>query len=104
MIASGVVIFLVTAGVFFFAVGTVGLIRLPDVYSRMHATTKCDTLGIGLILVGLSIHAGFSFDSAKLLLIMLFIWLTNPTASHVIARAVYDQETRDDEDGEVIRR
>jgi multicomponent Na+:H+ antiporter subunit G len=83
-----VIIFLL-AGMFFFVVGVVGLLRLPDVYCRLHATTKCDTLGAGLILFGLVLFAGISVDSVKLLLIILFIWLTNPTASHIIAHAAY---------------
>ena len=79
-------------GVFFFAVGTIGLIRLPDTYTRMHATTKCDTLGVGLVLFSLALQSGFTLDTAKLALIVVFIWVTNPTATHVIAKAVYDRE------------
>jgi multicomponent Na+:H+ antiporter subunit G len=76
-------------GAFFFFVGTTGLIRMPDVFCRMHATTKCDTLGAGMILVGLMIFNGLSVISLKLLLILIFIWLTNPTAAHIIAKAEY---------------
>jgi multicomponent Na+:H+ antiporter subunit G len=76
-------------GVFFFIVGTVGLMRMPDAYCRMHATTKCDTLGTGLLLVGLIILQGFSVVSAKLFVIVVFVWLTNPTAAHIIAKAAY---------------
>ncbi len=94
MILSVFIIFFLAAGIFFFSVGTVGLLRFPDVYTRMHATTKCDTLGIGLILFGLCLHAGLSFETAKLLLIVLFVWITNPTATHVIARATYHAEAR----------
>lgn len=65
------------------------MLRLPDVYCRLHATTKCDTLGAGLILFALALYAGVSVDSAKLLIMIIFIWLTNPTASHTIARAAY---------------
>lgn len=83
------VMLFIAAGVFFFVVGVAGLLRLPDVYCRLHATTKCDTLGAGLILFGLALHAGVSVDSVKLLLMIMFIWLTNPTASHIIAQAAY---------------
>ncbi|MFO8059105.1 MAG: monovalent cation/H(+) antiporter subunit G [Bacillota bacterium] len=89
MLKSAVVLFFLLAGAFFFAVGTLGLLRLPDTYTRMHATTKSDTLGIGLIFLALGIHVGFTYTTAKLLLIVVFIWLTNPTATHVVARAVY---------------
>jgi multicomponent Na+:H+ antiporter subunit G len=82
-------------GLFFFFVGTVGLIRLPDVLTRMHATTKCDTLGAGLIVLGVVLYLGFTLASVKALLILAFIWLTNPTAAHIIAKAVVqkDKET-----------
>jgi multicomponent Na+:H+ antiporter subunit G len=89
LIMQTIIFLFLVAGVFFFVVGVAGLLRLPDVYCRLHATTKCDTLGAGLILFGLALHAGVSVDSAKLLLMILFIWLTNPTASHIIAQAAY---------------
>lgn len=76
-------------GSFFFLVGTIGLIRMPDVYSKMHATTKCDTLGAGFIMAGLMLLTGFIGVTIKLLLIIVFIWLTNPTAAHIIAKANY---------------
>ncbi|MEW6307483.1 MAG: monovalent cation/H(+) antiporter subunit G [Bacillota bacterium] len=76
-------------GVFFFAVGTLGLLRLPDVYTRMHATTKADTLGAGLVLLGLGARGGSPADLAKLGLLIVFVWLTSPTAAHVMARAAY---------------
>jgi multicomponent Na+:H+ antiporter subunit G len=79
-------------GLFFFFVGTVGLIRLPDVLTRMHATTKCDTLGAGLIVLGVVLYLGFTLASLKALLILAFIWLTNPTAAHIIAKAVVQKD------------
>jgi len=84
-ILSGVLIF---SGVFFFTVGVIGLLRLPDVYTRLHATTKCDTLGAGLILLGLCLQ-GNLFIAVKLLLIIILLWIANPTAAHVISRAAY---------------
>lgn len=86
------VIFLMVAGVFFFTVGTLGLWRFPDVYSRIHASTKCDTLGCGLILLGLAVRMGFTWDSIKLALIMGFIWLTNTTAAHVIGKVALNRK------------
>ncbi|SCY49782.1 monovalent cation/H(+) antiporter subunit G [Alkaliphilus peptidifermentans] len=82
-------------GAFFFFVGTLGLIRMPDVFCRMHATTKCDTLGAGLILIGLMLYRGFDILSLKLLLIIMFIWITNPTAAHIIAKAEHNKGERD---------
>lgn len=77
-------------GLFFFAVGTIGLIRLPDFYSRMHATGKCDTLGAGLVILGVGMYDGFSTNAIKLFLMVTFIFVANPTATHVLAKAAYD--------------
>jgi multicomponent Na+:H+ antiporter subunit G len=75
-------------GLFFLFVGTVGLLRLPDVFNRLHATTKCDTLGAGLILLSLALQSSAAVG-IRLILLALFILITNPTAAHVIARAAY---------------
>jgi len=85
-----VVIFLIS-GLFFFFVGVLGLVRMPDVFTRMHATTKCDTMGAGLIFIALIIWQGFSFISLNILLILIFVWLTNPTAAHAIAKSSYQR-------------
>lgn len=77
------------AGVFFIIAGTVGLLRFPDVLSRMHATTKCDTLGAGLILIGLMMFPGTYYFRGKLLLVIAFLWITNTTGAHYMARAIY---------------
>ncbi len=79
-------IFLMIGGFFFLAVGVVGLIRLPDVYTRLHATTKCDTMGAGMVLLALALQADW-ISAIKLIIIAIFIWITNPTAAHVIAKA-----------------
>ncbi|HHX73619.1 MAG TPA: monovalent cation/H(+) antiporter subunit G [Firmicutes bacterium] len=86
---TAVIIILLAGGMFFFLVGVAGLLRLPDVFCRMHATTKCDTLGAGLILLALALYAGFSATAVKLLLLIVLVWIANPTAAHVIARAAY---------------
>jgi len=86
-------------GIFFFAVGTIGLLRMPDVYTRMHASTKCDTLGISLVMLGLILLNGISIFSLKLFVLVLFIWVTNPTAAHAIALAAF--ETREISDSYV---
>lgn len=75
-------------GLFFLLVATVGLLRLPDVYNRLHATTKCDTLGAGLVLLSLALQSETGV-AVRLALLIIFILLTNPTAAHVIARAAY---------------
>jgi multicomponent Na+:H+ antiporter subunit G len=78
---------LVALGIFLFASGTLGLIRLPDFYCRMHATGKCDTLGAFLTLLGLAVYNGFNLVSLKIIFIVVFIFVANPTATHAIGRA-----------------
>ncbi|MDI6788138.1 MAG: monovalent cation/H(+) antiporter subunit G, partial [Planctomycetota bacterium] len=87
-----IVIILVLGGIFFVAVGTLGLLRFPDFYTRAHATGKCDTLGMLLILLGLTLYAwslGWWLVGGKLLVIALFIFLANPTATHALIRAAF---------------
>lgn len=79
----------ILVGLFAFLVGTIGIIRFPDVLSRIHAAAKCDTLGALLCLTGLIIFNGFNIVSLKILLVLIFIWVTNPTASHLIGKAEY---------------
>ena len=86
VISNIISIVLIAGGVFFLTVGVIGLVRLPDVYTRLHATTKCDTMGAGMVLVGLAFQ-GDLISALKLVLIAVFIWVTNPTAAHVIAKA-----------------
>lgn len=66
--------------------GATGVLRFPDFFSRLHAAGKGDTLGQGLILLGLLLPVGFSLISFKLGLIILFIFIFNPTATHALAR------------------
>jgi len=68
-------------------IGGVGLIRLNDVFSRMHAVGIIDTLGAVAVLAGLMIQAGLGMVSIKLVLIVFFILFTSPTATHALARA-----------------
>ncbi len=82
-------IVLIVGGLFFFFTSTVGLLRFPDLYSRMHATGKGDTLAVLLIISGAIVHHGLNLNSAKLTLIALFVFIANPTATHAIGRAAY---------------
>lgn len=78
---------LLVIGLLFILAGVIGILRLPDFYSRLHAMGKCDTLGVALVLVALAIHEGFSLYSVKILLITVFVGLANPTATHALGRA-----------------
>lgn len=82
-------IVLICAGIFFMFVGSVGVIRLPDFYSRTHAVSKSDTLGISLIIIGLIIFEGFTQSSLKLGLVLIFVSLANPIGTHALGRAAY---------------
>ena len=74
-------------GLFFMAVTAIGLVRLPDFFSRVHSVSKSETLGIALVLLGLIAHQGFDQPSLKLGLIALFVAITNPVAAHVLTRS-----------------
>lgn len=78
---------LILAGSAFAIIGGVGLIRLPDVYARMHGAGITDTLGAGLIVAGMAVQAGFTLVTVKLILIMIFLIFTSPTSSYALANA-----------------
>jgi len=80
---------LISIGVLFDIVGAIGLIRLPDVYNRLQAATKCVTLGTCLILVGVLVHSGWSAIGIKALLAAVFVLWTSPTGSHALARGAH---------------
>lgn len=75
------------AGGTFCVIGAVGLLRMPDFYTRLHAASVTETLGAGFILLGLMLQAGLTLVSAKLAIVGLLIFFASPTATHAIARA-----------------
>lgn len=79
-------------GLFFFMVGTLGIIRFPDVFTRAHSAAKCDTLGAILCLSALVVLNGLNIVSLKIVLIIVFVWIANPTATHLIAKAEYTRQ------------
>lgn len=87
-------IILIVSGVFFMLVGSIGLLRLPDFYSRTHAVSKSDTLGIILVISGLIIFEGLTINSFKLAFIVLFVALSNPIGTHALARAAWQRGIR----------
>ncbi|MEK6656195.1 MAG: monovalent cation/H(+) antiporter subunit G [Nitrospirota bacterium] len=78
-----------TVGCFLIVVAAIGVVRFPDFYSRMHPAGKADSLGQTLMLIGLIIYEGVSLVSIKLLFIIIFIFIANPTATHALAKAAY---------------
>ena len=95
------IVALVLCGLFFTFVSATGVIRLPDVYSRAHTASQADTLGAGFALAGVALALGWTTASYKTVLLLFFIFITNPTAAHAIARAADEQGvepwTTDDE-------
>jgi multicomponent Na+:H+ antiporter subunit G len=81
-------------GFFFFATATLGLLRLPDFFTRLHATGKGDTLAALWSLAGLAVYHGFTLTSAKILFIAVFLFLAQPTATHAISRAAFRCEVQ----------
>ncbi|MFO7926387.1 monovalent cation/H(+) antiporter subunit G [Natronomonas sp.] len=82
---------LLAGGLFFTFVSTVGVIRLPDVYARAHTASQTDTLGAGLVVAAVVLTYGVDSEVIKAVLLLLFIFITNPTAAHAIARAAYEE-------------
>ena len=84
----------VVAGAFFFLAGTVGLLRFPDSFTRLHALTKADNLGLGLVVLGLLPHVDSVVAGLKLVCIWLLVLLSGATASQLIARTLRRNDSR----------
>ncbi|WP_418282392.1 monovalent cation/H(+) antiporter subunit G [Halorubrum sp. DTA98] len=87
----GLVVLFVVVGLFFTFVSMTGVIRLPDVYSRAHTASQADTLGAGFALAAVALVIGWEGAGFKSLILLFFIFVTNPTAAHGIARAALEQ-------------
>lgn len=87
MIADVASCLTVSFGLFFFLAGTVGLLRFPDVHSRLHALTKADNLGLGFIVIGAAFQAADVWTVFKLLAVWLFTVAATATAAQLVARA-----------------
>lgn len=97
--------FCLLGGSAFCLIGGIGMLRMPDFYTRGHAAGVTDTLGAGLILVGLTFQAGIGLVSVKLLMVLFFLYVTSPTATHALFKSAYaggmrwdlsQQQPRDD--------
>jgi multicomponent Na+:H+ antiporter subunit G len=85
---------LLLGGLFFHAVAALGVMRLPDFYTRLHAVSKAETLGVVLTMSALVLSAGATVLAMKLVLVAVFLFLANPTSTHAIARAALRTELR----------
>ena len=81
--------FLIVCGVVALLIGSLGLLRLPDVYCRIHAVGMIDTAGASFIILGMIIHEGFTLVSVKLVLIGVFLFFTSPIATHAVAQVAH---------------
>lgn len=87
-VVTGILIF---SGCFLLVVASIGLIRFPDFYTRIHPAGKADTLGQAMTLIGLIVYDGFTLVSLKLLIIVIFVFIANPTATHALANAAFKE-------------
>lgn len=91
-VADALTIILILAGCYFFLAGTLGLVRFPDVVSRLHAITKADNLGLGFIVAGLAVQSGSGLVAIKLASIWVLVLLASATSCYLIARGAQADE------------
>jgi multicomponent Na+:H+ antiporter subunit G len=96
-ILHAVTILFSLAGTFFFIAGTIGILRFPDTYMRLHAITKADNLGLGLIVLALGMQSGSLFVAGKLMLIWLLAMLVGSNACFLIGRWALQHEKKESE-------
>jgi len=90
---EAVAVFLLFGGLFFLSVGVMGLLRLPDIYNRLHALGKCDTLGTGLVIAAMILLIPGMTNVMKLLLMMTLTFTINPVMTHLITKTAYVRGT-----------
>ncbi|TXD39371.1 monovalent cation/H(+) antiporter subunit G [Lujinxingia vulgaris] len=91
---------LMMIGALFFVAGSVGMLRFPDVYTRLHALTKADNLGMGLVVLGLSLKAPGWQPVLKLVLTWIFVMIAGTVSCHLVAREAYRQGVKQEDGGE----
>jgi multicomponent Na+:H+ antiporter subunit G len=80
--------FLLLGGGVFCVIGALGLLRMPDAFTRLHAASVIDTMGVGMIVLGLMVQSGWTLTTARLGIVLILVFFTSPVASHAIARAM----------------
>jgi multicomponent Na+:H+ antiporter subunit G len=83
---------LITTGLIFFIAGSIGLLRLPDLYSRLHALTKADNVGLGMTILGLILISGDLLTSLKLILVWVLVLASSAASAHLIAQRARRRE------------
>jgi multicomponent Na+:H+ antiporter subunit G len=83
---------LILLGSFFTVIGAIGLVRMPDLFTRMHAASVIDTTGIGCLFVGMMLQAGFGLVALKLLFILALFFFAGPVITHALAQAALHEK------------
>jgi multicomponent Na+:H+ antiporter subunit G len=78
---------LMILGLFFLLIASIGFVRFPDIYCRLHITGVIDTLGVPLMLLGVAVYQGADLTSGKLILALVFLYMTSPLVAHLLARS-----------------
>ncbi|MBC8208010.1 MAG: monovalent cation/H(+) antiporter subunit G [Desulfobulbaceae bacterium] len=87
-------IVLIVCGLPFFLSGSLGLLRFPDIFTRLHALTKADNVGLGLIVLGLICQAGSLFEALRLLMVWLLVLIASSASCHLIARSALEKNIK----------
>lgn len=80
---------MILVGLFFLVVGSIGMLRLPDIFTRAHALSLTDSIGAFFVLVGLAVYEGFGVNFLKIVVVLALIFLLNPVIAHATVRAAY---------------
>jgi multicomponent Na+:H+ antiporter subunit G len=80
---------LIVVGLIFLVIGSIGMLRLPDVFSRAHALSLTDSLGAVFVLLGLAVYEGFTMNFPRIMVVLVLVYLMNPVISHATIRAAY---------------
>ena len=89
---------LIVLGLFFLIVGSIGMLRLPNVFVRAHALSLTDSLGAVLVLAGLAVYQGFSMNFLKIMVVLVLVYLLNPVIAHATIRAAHRAGVRTSKD------
>lgn len=87
LMQNGLAVFLVVFGIFFLLTGSVALVRLPDFFTRTHAISKADMLGLVLVLLGVAVYEGLTQNAVKLLIAVAFLGFATPIGAHALVKA-----------------
>ncbi|MGN1205431.1 MAG: cation:proton antiporter [Eubacterium sp.] len=91
----------ISGGVFVMISAAIGVYRFSECLTRMHSAAMGDTLGLGLILLGLVVLFGFCFTTVKIILVIVFLWTTSPVSSHLIAQMMVEKKKKKEEEGKM---